>query len=157
MTRRCAYCRATADLEPVSPASASQACRITELCRLRAAGLDPVELALTVARGLAKLAWHDTEARNAAGPAGSPASEAFVPALDYDSLARLHLVLDAAAYRINVSGRGDSGTLLMRARTDLGCRTCGAIGREDCTTSGGLPVPRTHGTWGPNWHAGRTL
>jgi hypothetical protein len=157
MTRRCAYCRATADLEPVSPASASQACRVTELCQLRAAGLDPVELALTVARGLAKLAWHDTEARNAAGPAGSPESAAYAPSLANADLARLHLVLDAAAGRIDPGGQADCAEQLRRARADLGCRTCGAIGREDCTTSGGLPVPRTHGTWGPNWHAGRTL
>ena len=159
--KQCVYCGATADLEPISPGTGNLACRVTELCELRREGVDPVGLALRLARGLAKLAWHDVEARNSIRP-GSPdwvrLNDTYQPALSGTELARLHLVLGAAADRINVSGQADSATLLAQARKDLGCRICGAIGRcEDCTTSSGGLVARTHGTWGPRWHKGRTL
>ena len=112
-----------------------------------------MQLALDLARGLAKLHRADVEARNAAGPAGSPERAAFQESLSGAELARLHLVLGATARQLTNSRRGEWGQQLAQARGGYGCRTCGAIGLEDCYTSSGHPVPRTHGSWGPRWHA----
>lgn len=159
--RTCVYCQATGaaeHFEPIGNQSGNQACRQTELCQLRRNGYDPVHLTLTLVRQLAQVAWQDIEARKAAGQAGSPESASYQPMLGTDDLARLHLVLGAAAGRISPDGSADSAAALAQARADYGCRTCGAIGRDDCTTVTGVSeVPRTHGTWGPRWHKGRTL
>lgn len=153
----CVYCGAEGDLESINPVTGNQACRITELCQLRAQGLDPVQLTLTLVRGLVKQAWADIEARNAAGQPGSPRRAAFRGRLSGTDLARLHVVLTAATRWLDVSGWADSALLLKEAELDYGCRTCGMVGSQDCVTSSGAPVPRRHGLWGPRWHAGRTL
>jgi hypothetical protein len=149
----CVNCGATGDLEPVNTAG-NMACRQVNLCALRAAGHDPVHVALTLIREMAKLAWADNAARQGIPWPTSPEWTA-AGVLTGTDLARLHLVLEAAAEQImSPSGFPE---LVRQARKDMGCRRCGAIGREDCMTSGGNRVPRTHGTWGPHWHAGRTL
>lgn len=156
---QCAYCGATADLEPINPRTGTMACRLVELCALRAADIDPVQAVLKLARELAQLGWHDVEARNAAGIPGSPERRDYRPALSDIDRARLYLVLGAAAGQLHPFGNPGpfSGDALKQARAELGCRLCGAIGSDECHTASGGQVPRTHGTWGPRWHAGRTL
>jgi hypothetical protein len=154
----CVYCHVTglaAHFEPVN-GQGNQACRQQNLCALRTTlplSGELVHVVLTLARELAQVARQDTEARNAVPDSAQGRCR---PMLSPADLARLHLVLDAAAQRIQpVPGRPE---YTEQARAKYGCRTCGAIGRDDCTTVTGVtPVPRTHGTWGPRWHAGRTL
>jgi hypothetical protein len=166
-TVTCVYCHVTgpaAHFQLTGPPEVQQnwACRQQNLCALRTmlpvATLEPgagelIHAVLTLVRELAQVAWQDVEARNAVPDGAQGRFQAMLSPAD---LARLHVVLDAAAERIQpVSGRPE---YTEQARAEYGCRTCGAIGREDCTTETGVSqVPRTHGTWGPRWHASRTL
>ncbi len=173
-TVSCVYCRVTgpaAHFQLTGPPEVQQnwVCRQANLCTLRTVlPLSPgqntgelVHAVLTLVRELVQVARTDTAERNSGGTLGSLAqtrhAQAYRRMLGTQDLARLHVVLDAAADWLNVHD-GDSAERLRQARAEYGCRTCGAIGRDDCVTVTGITeVPRTHGTWGPRWHAGRTL
>jgi hypothetical protein len=149
--RTCVYCGATDNLESINPNTVNMACAQKNLCTLRAEGHDPVQVALTLACELTALAWSDTEARNAEGGEGQ------APALSDIDRMRLAMVLDAAARRLPPWGTGRLSELREQVCGEYGCRVCGNIGEQDCRTPNGGQVPRTHGTWGPRWHAGRVL
>ena len=130
----------------------SWACRQGELCTLRqlTAEGDPVPLVLQLARELAQVARDD---RAAAGHLADPwgrhqAATRPHRTLSTRDLARLHVVLTAAAGWLNDSGSASWGQELAQARADLGCRRCGAMGPD-------MPCTTAQGTERRDWHAGR--
>lgn len=129
----CVYCQATGGLEPIGNAAGNLACTRTTLCQLRQQGLDPVDVALQLARELAQEREHLTSRE----------------------LARLSLVFKAARGWLfgQLGCRADSAVSLEQAQADLGCKRCGAMGPDEpCRTRDGQPVSG----YGPaSYHAGR--
>jgi hypothetical protein len=158
--RTCVYCGVPGLAEHFESVNGRNwACKQGRLCDLRyalngklAQGLPDnsvVYYVQTLVRELAQVARDD---RAAAGHLPDPWGRHDARqhrTLSTRDLAALHVTLTAAAGWLQDAGRADWGQALAQARALHGCKRCGAMGPQPCTTDSGAERR--------SWHQGRAF